>query len=320
MRLSFARLLPALSLLAAALAFPSAAAAQVDPSADNAITCASIYRYLGDRGPGYELMAAKNAALTGRSIDAVKADLDQREPRLQAGIADGRLKHEDMVSLAAGACPKTFGVAPASPGITAAARTSPQPVRPDPVQCAGLYRWFDDKYPANAWGTTWAGDEMVRRAASAAGQDYDTMNSRANAFSPATNASGPLLDQAVACQQAYDVSVPPGAVIAAAQNGDRPGIERGRNAWCKALSNDFDSRFPDISSVEYAIAQNPPSGMNRALETLKSLQWYLDSMGKAGCPGGFVDERMDAFEQLSTRATNAVNQAKQRVQREGKWW
>ncbi len=308
-----------LSLLAAAIALPSAAAAQVDPTAENAITCASIYCYLGDRGPAYERLAAKNAELTGRSLEAVKTDLDERDPRLRAGIADGRLQDADMVRLGAGACPQTFGVAPASRSAAPVA-TSSQPARPDPVRCAGIYRWLDSKYPPTSWGTTWAGDEMVRRAARATGLDYDTVNNRARSLSFATSEMGPLLDQAVECQQAYDSEVPPGAVIAATQHGDRPGIERGRTSWCRALASDFDRGFPDVASVERAIARHPPSASEQALETMKSLQWYLDSMGKAGCPSGFWEERMAAFEQFSTRATNAVRQAKQRAQNEGKWW
>ena len=319
MRLCRAAVSFALPILFAAFALPAPASAQVEPTAENAITCASIYRYLGDTGPAYERLAAKNAELTGRTIDAVKADLDARDPRLRVGIADGRLQDADMVRVAGGACPQAFGVAPANRTATPVTASS-KPAQPDPIRCAALFRWFDSKFPPNAWGSTWAGDEMIRRATRASGLDFDTVKDRSSGFSPATSAIAPLLDQAVECQQAYDTEVPPGAVIAAAQHGDRPGIERGRNAWCRALASDFDRSFPDIASAERSIARHPPSASEQVLETMKTLQWYLNSMGKAGCPSGFWEERVAAFEQFTTRATAAVNQAKQRAQSEGKWW
>ena len=51
----------ALSILLAAL-FPAApAAAQLEPNAENAITCALIYSFLGDTGPAYDGLVAKAA-------------------------------------------------------------------------------------------------------------------------------------------------------------------------------------------------------------------------------------------------------------------
>ncbi len=308
----------ALSILLAAL-FPAApAAAQLEPNAENAITCALIYSFLGDTGPAYDGLVAKAAALGGRSIDAVRTDLAARGPRLAAAAADGRIDPASLVSPASNGCPQSFGVAPAIRRAASAAVAAP--ARPDPYQCAGLFRWLDARYPSNTWGTTWAGDEMVRRAASAAGVDYDTMDRRAGGFAPDTSEPGPLLDRAVQCQAGYDTPVPPGAVIAAAEHGDRPGIERGRNSYCKALSNDFDKRFPDVASVEAAIARNPQFGMNRTLAVMKELQWPLDAMGKAGCPAAFGEPRVAAFEDFTTRATAAAKSAKQRLEREGQWW
>lgn len=318
MRFSLLAPLAGLSLFAALLS-PTPAAAQVPPTAENAITCATIYRYLGDTGPAYEQLAAKNAALTGRSIADVKAELDQREPRLRAGVADGRLKASDMDSLGAGACPQTFGVAPAKRGASMAASGTPADL-PDPRQCAGLFRWLDAKYPVNAWGSTWAGDEMVRRAASRLGMSYDALERQMGNYAPTTDAPAVLLDLAVRCQNAYDTPVPPGAVVAAAQHGDRPGIDRGRNHYCQALSNDFDSNFPDVASVEQAILRNPPWGMEQTTKTLEKLQYSFKKMEEAQCPASFAQPRFDAFQNLTSRAAAAIQQAKARLEREGKWW
>lgn len=305
-----------------AMLFPAAPAlAQVEPTADNALTCALIYGYIGDRGPAYQQLVTTAARLGQRSESDVRADLAAREPRLDAAVSDGRIELASFDSLVSNACPKTFGVAAATRGGAAAARTPVAVVTgPDPVQCAGIYRWLDAKYPPNAWGSTWAGDEMVRRAASAAGMSYADMDRRVGSYSPGTTSVSAQLDLAVQCQTAFDTPVPPGAVLAAAQNGDRPGIARGRNHYCTALSNDYDKNFPDISSIEWAIANNPQSAGDRVLKVMDTLKWYLDAMGNADCPAEFVEPRVNAFGEFTNRATNAVNQAKQRLEREGPWW
>ena len=190
----------------------------------------------------------------------------------------------------------------------------------EPARCAGLARWFDTQFPANAWGSTWAGDEMVRRAASAAGMSYEAMDRQAGRFSGTGQPIPALLDEVVRCQEAYDTPVPPGAVLAAARNGDRPGIERGRIHHCQALGKTFDSNFPDIGSYERAIAQNPPQGMDRLLEKVNSLEWYLKEMSKAQCPESIWGPRADAFEVFTKRGTAAAEAAKNRLDREGRWW
>lgn len=311
-------LLPALAALAATL-FSAPAAAQIQPDYSNAVTCALIYRYLGDRGPAYDRLVAKSAELGGRTEADIRADLDAREPRLVAAIADGRLQAATMADLGADACPKTFAVAPARPRAPANAPAAPGNAV-DPARCAGLARWFDTEFPANAWGSTWAGDEMVRRAASAAGLSYEAMDRQAGRFSGTGQPIPALLDEAVRCQEAYDTPVPPGAVLAAARNGDRPGIERGRIHHCQALGKSFDSNFPDIASYERAIAQNPPQGMDRLLEKVKSLEWYLSEMSKAQCPESIWSPRADAFEAFTKRGTAAAKAAKERLDREGRWW
>lgn len=315
------KLFAVLSLLSTNFALPPAAAAQVDPTADNALTCALIYGYLGDKGPAYEQLVSKTAELSNRSVSDVRTDLAAREPRLVAAVAAGQLDPAIFDNLVVNACPKTYGVSPARPAPAQRASVAPsRPAGPAPLQCAGIYRWLDAKYPSNTWGTTWAGDEMVRRAASAAGLSYAEMDRQVGSYSPSTASVGAQLDLAVQCQTAFDTPVPPGAVIAAAKFGDRPGIARGRNHYCTALSNDFDKNFPDISSVESSIGRNPQSAMNGVLQMLKSLEWYLDAMGNAACPAEFVEPRVEAFGELSSRATNALNQAKQRLEREGPWW
>lgn len=311
--------LAALSLLFAALLPAAPAAAQIPASADNALTCAMIYAYVGDTGPAYERLVAKAAELSKRSVADVRADLAQRGTRLSAAVADGRLNASDFDNLVAQACPEAFGVAPARPGASASVAAS-RSGQPDPVRCAGLFRWFDSTWQPNAWGSTWAGDEMVRRAAAASGVTYETMERQASGFSRGGQSVPALLDEAVACQQAYDTPVPPGAVIAATESGDRPGIDRGRVHYCKALGKSFDNEFPDISSYEDAIARHPPSGMNQALEKMKSLQWYLNAMEKALCPAEIGQPRVDAFKAFAERSTAATNAAKSRLQREGRWW
>lgn len=317
MRLHFSRLFSAFAMLLATVCSPSPAAAQIEPNADTALSCALIYAWMGDTGPGYDGLVTKAATLGGRSESAVRADLAERLPRIHDGIADGRLDAADLQRVAGGACPTAFAVAPA---VRRAVVAPPSPPRPDPAECAGLFRWFDAQFPPNAWGTTWAGDEMVRRAAAATGTDYAAMDRRAGTYAPATSATAPLLDRAVACQNAYDTPVPPGAVLAAAQSGDRPGIDRGRSQYCRALGNDFDSRFPDVGSIEDAIARNPQSAGDKTYEMMKSLQWYLDALGKADCPGDAIEPRFNAFQDFTGRATRALTQAKDRLRREGKWW
>ncbi|MFN3516486.1 MAG: hypothetical protein ACK4YM_04920 [Novosphingobium sp.] len=303
--------------LVATLLAPAPAMAQVEPTFENAITCALIYRYLGDRGPAYDRLVARSAELSGRSEASIRIELDEREPRLIAGIADGRLEAASMEGLGAKACPRTFGVAPATRGAQVRAAGSGQP---DPLRCAGLARWFDRKFPSNSWGTTWAGDEMVRRSASAAGLDYGAMDSRAGGFSPGLTPVPALLDEAVRCQNAYDTPVPPGAVLAAVQHGDRPGIERGRNHYCQALANDFDKGYPDVASFERAILRHPPSGLEQTSKVMENLLWPLKQMEKAQCPAFIAQSRVDAFTDFTTRATAAAKQAQARLEREGKWW
>ncbi|NCU13075.1 MAG: hypothetical protein GXC70_13130 [Sphingomonadaceae bacterium] len=101
--------------LAATLLAPAPAMAQVEPTFENAVSCALIYRYLGDRGPAYEQLVAKTAQIGGQTVADIRTELDEREPRLLAGIADGRLDPASFDSVVANACPKTFGVAPATP-------------------------------------------------------------------------------------------------------------------------------------------------------------------------------------------------------------
>ncbi len=303
--------------LASMLLVPAPAAAQVEPTFDNAITCALIYRYLGDRGPAYDRLVAKSAQLSGRTEASIRTELDEREPRLIAGIADGRLEAVSMESLGANACPKTFGVAPATRGAQVRAAA---PGQPDPVRCAGLARWFDRKFPSNTWGSTWTGDEMVRRTAAAAGVNYGTMNSSADGFNPGLTPVPALLDEAVRCQNAYDSPVPPGAVIAAAQHGDRPGIDRGRNHYCQALANDFDRDYPDVASFERAILRHPPSGLEQTTKVMENLEWPLRQMEKAQCPAFIAQSRVDAFADFATRVTAATRQAQARLERDGKWW
>jgi hypothetical protein len=43
-------------------------------------------------------------------------------------------------------------------------------------------------------------------------------------------------------------------------------------------------------------------------------------MDKAQCPSRFTQPRVERFEELSRRATAALNAAKSRMQREGPWW
>jgi len=307
--------------LCLSMILPSApASAQVvDQTFDNAIACALVYRYLGDRGPAYEQLVAKTAQIGGRSVAAIRAELDEREPRLAQGIADGKLDADTLSGLAAKACPNSFGVAPAAPAARIAT-TGGSSGRPDPYQCAGLFRWLDAKFPSNTWGTTWAGDQMVERAAAALGLSTAALDGRLGSFTPSTGVVATLLDKAVQCQNAYDTPVPPGAVIAAAKYGDRPGVDRGRNQYCQALANDFDRNFPDIGSVERAIAFNPPSGMDQSSKTLENLQYYFKRMDEAQCPVGFTQSRVDAFNELADRATAAIKQAQTRLEREGKWW
>ena len=311
-----------LALLLAALLPAAPAAAQVEPSGDNAITCALIYAYMGDTGPGYEALLARNAQATGRTLAQVREEMPVRMKRLTDALADGRLNTDSYDHLVSDVCPRTFGVAPGRLGLKGASAATATTASPtvDPVRCAGLARWFDHEYPSNVWGTTWAGDEMVRRAASAAGLSYGALDSRAGGFSPATGAVAPLLDEMVRCQNAYDTPVPPGAVIAAAQHGDRPGIERGRNNHCQALANDFDSKFPDIDQIERSIAWRPMDAMEPALKQMNALQWHFKEMDKAQCPSRFTQPRVERFEELSRRATAALNAAKSRLQREGPWW
>lgn len=316
MRFSMLSPLAALTFLAAAVLAPAPVAAQVEPTAENAITCALIYRHLGDRGPAYEGLIARNAQLTGRSISEVRADLDEREPRLTAALADGRLSSDRHESLVTETCPKTFGVAA---GRITKAATAPAG-QPDPIRCTGLFRWFDRTYRVNTWGTTWAGDEMARRGASAAGLSYAAIDQRADGYAFDNAPVSALLDQAVLCQQAYDTPVPPGAVLAAAQHGDRPGMDRGRNQYCQSLANDFDKSYPDLGSVQRAILNHPPSGTEQSSNTMGELQFSLKAMEKAACPGRFVKPRIDAFAVFAETATSAVRQVKARLQSEGKWW
>lgn len=316
MRFAVLSPLTALAGLAAMLMAPAPAMAQVDPTFDNAITCALIYRYLGDRGPAYDRLVAKSAQLSGRTEASIRTELDEREPRLIAGIADGRLEAVSMESLGANACPKTFDVAPATRGARASGGTG----QPDPVRCAGLARWFDRKFPSNTWGSTWTGDEMVRRTAAAAGVNYGTMNSSADGFNPGLTPVPALLDEAVRCQNAYDTPVPPGAVLAAVQHGDRPGIDRGRNHYCQALANDFDRDYPDVASFERAILRHPPSGMEQTSRVMEGLLWPLKQMEKAQCPAFIAKSRFDAFTDFANRVTAATKQAQARLEREGKWW
>lgn len=303
--------------LAATLLAPAPAMAQVEPTFENAISCALIYRYLGDRGPAYEQLVAKTAQIGGQTVAEIRTELDEREPRLLAGIADGRLDPASFDSVVANACPKTFGVAPATHGAQVRAAA---PGDPDPVRCAGLARWFDRKFPSNTWGSTWTGDEMVRRSAAAAGVNYGTMNSSADGFNPGLIPVPALLDEAVRCQNAYDSPVPPGAVIAAAQHGDRPGIDRGRNHYCQALANDFDRDYPDVASFERAILRHPPSGLEQTTKVMENLEWPLKQMEKAQCPAFIAQSRVDAFTVFAQRATAATRQAQARLEREGRWW
>lgn len=297
------------------------AAAQVEPTADAAITCALVYAYLGDRGSAYEQLVTTAAETGKRTVGEVRADLAERAPRLAAGVADGRLEVSSLDRMGDDICPKTFGVAAAKRGTATVASASSNTLpRPDPLQCAGIYRWLDARYPSNTWGTTWAGDEMVRRAAGAAGLSYAEMDRRAGSFSPSTAATAAQLDLAVQCQTEFDTPVPPGAVLAAAKFGDRPGIARGRVNYCTALGNDYDKNFPDISSIEQAIANNPQSAGDRVLQLMNSLNWYLGAMEKADCPADIAEPRFAAFQELTSRSTRAVQQAKQRLEREGPWW
>lgn len=306
----------ALAFLLGSLLSPAPALAQVEPSAGNALTCALIYSYVGDRGPAYEQLVAKAAQLSQRSISDVRADLAAREQLLIAAVSEGRLDISGYDRLVSITCPDTFGVTPATRGATMQAGTSSGP---EPLQCAGIYRWLDVQYPINTWRSTWAGDEMVRRAASATGLNYAEVDRRVGSYSPSTASVGAQLDFAVQCQAAFDVPVPPGAVMAAAQHGDRPGIARGRNHYCTSLSNDFDKDFPDISSVERAISNDPQGAGNRALDIMNGLNWTLGAMGKAQCPAEFVKPRVAAFEELVTRSTNAARQAQQRLQQDESW-
>ncbi len=317
MRLAIRSPLTLLAVLAALRLAPAPAAAQVEANAENAITCALIYRYMGDRGAAYEQLLARNAQLTGRTIDAVRADIDEREPRLTAAVSDGRLATDQYESLVTNTCPKTFGVAPARLGAKPAAAPSGQP---DPVRCVALFRWFDRTYRVNSWGTTWAGDEMARRGASAAGLSYAAMEQRTGGYVFDNRPVSALLDQAVQCQQAYDTPVPPGAVVAAAQHGDRPGLDRGRDQYCQSLANDFDKAYPDLGSVQRAILNNPPRGTDQASVTMNELQFSLKAMEKAACPARFAQPRIDAFATYAETATSAVRQVKARLEREGKWW
>jgi len=53
--------------------------------------------------------------------------------------------------------------------------------------------------------------------------------------------------------------------------------------WLNFAPDHLDSH-ESIASYERAIAQNPPQGMDRLLEKVKSLEWYLSEMSKAQCP------------------------------------
>ncbi len=321
MRFPFSAPFLALSLFFSALFAPAPASAAIEQTADNANTCALLYLHFGDTGPGYERLVARSAELSGRTVPAVRTDLAERKIRLEAAIREGRIDPAMFDDLATRACPEGFGIAPVvKRGSTVASAPSGNSGRPDPAMCAGLFRWLDARYPSNTWGTTWAGDEMVRRGASAAGLSYEALDRQVGNFAPSTDNPATLLDQAVRCQDAYDTPVPPGAVIAAAQHGDRPGIERGRISYCQALGNDFDSKFPSIENIEWAIARHPPSGIDQAMAAMKSLQWHFKMMDKANCPDSITAPRVARFEELTTRATNATNQAKARLEREGKWW
>lgn len=315
-------------LAAAAVCATTVAKAQdgtVERTYDNALTCALIYAHFGDEGLAFDRLVTIAAELGAKSPDTVRADIAQRRPILRAAYADGRLDEDEAYRLTQGACPNSFSVAAAKPTTANAAPSN----APDAAQCAGLFRFFDRQFPSNVWGTTWAGDEMARRGANATGMSMDAFNTLAHRAETGVEARysrmngqgvATLLDEAVVCQSAYDTVVPPGAVLAAAQFGDRPGIERGRNSYCQALSNDFFREYPDLNAMENALWFNPISAMESLEKTNGTLQWAADQMLKAKCSSAYLDPVSDAMDAMANRLTTTAEAVLSKARQDGRWW
>lgn len=293
---------------------------------DNALTCALLYAHVGDEGPAFERLVSITAELGNITSAAVRTDIRERQIVLRTAYADGRLNEADALPLTQDACPNTFKVAAATPksGKVTSASSAP-----DAVQCAGLFRFFDRQFPSNAWGTTWAGDEMARRGARATDLSMDAFNTKAHSAETGFESRyarqkgagvAAMLDEAAACQAAYDTVVPPGAVLAAAQFGDRPGIARGRNDYCQALSNDFFREYPDLNAMENALWQNPIRAMQSLEKTTGQLSWYADHMIKAKCSPAYLDPIDQAMIALTNRLNTTAEAVLSKARRDGPWW
>ncbi len=293
-------------------------------SYDNALTCALLYAHFGDEGPAFNRLVTIAADLGKQTPDAIRADIASRRPILRDAYANGQLDEAEAFPLTQDACPNSFSVTAAKRAPTSAAKNLP-----DAVQCAGLFRFFDRQFPSNAWGTTWAGDEMARRGARATGMGMDAFNTKAhyaetgfeNRYARQKGAGiAAMLDEAADCQSAYDTVVPPGAVLAAAEFGDRPGILRGRNDYCQALSNDFFREYPDLNAMENALWTNPILAMESLEKTTGQLKWYADAMIKAECSAAYLEPINDAMNTLTDRLNATAEAVLAKARRDGPWW
>lgn len=309
--------------IAIGLSPAKAEGATVPYTYDNALTCALLYAHFGDEGPAFDRLVAIAADLGKITPDSVRADITNRRPILRDAYANGQLDEAEAFPLTQDACPNTFSVAHAN---SVKVKTTNLP---DAAQCSGLFRFFDRQFPSNTWGTTWAGDEMARRGEQATGMSLDAFNTKVhyaetgyeNRYASQKGAAIPaLLDEAAACQNAYDAIVPPGAVLAAAEYGDRPGIARGRNDYCRALSNDFFREYPDLNAMENALWTNPITAMDSLEKTTGQLNWYTDHMVKAKCSSAYLEPINDAMVALNNRLSTTADAVLEKARRDGPWW